>query len=117
MNARARAARRTIRQRRRDNQATHKAHKNVATGRPQPASTHLVAAGLTPADAKRFAGAFSRGVIADSTRQATVKLKGRTRKTVSLKLYARTTFALRLATYRPRDKAAAARFERIALAA
>lgn len=115
MNARARAARATLRQRTRDNRATHKARKNVATSTPQAASTHLIAAGLTPTDAKRYAGAFSRGVIADSTAKTTVKLKGRTRKTVNVKLYDRATFALRLATYRPKDRAAAARFEQAAV--
>lgn len=119
MNARTRrTARRqlrsTLRQRTRDNRATHRATKAVATGRPQSAKNHLIAAGITSTDAKRFAGAFSRGMVADDTRQATVKLKGRVTRRVNLKLYSAATFALRLATYRPKDQAAAARFEQAA---
>lgn len=122
MNAATRRANRrqlraALRQRRRDNQATHRARKAAATREPQAASIHLIAAGLTPADAKRYAGAFSRGVIANGTAETTVKLKGRVTKRVAVKLYDRATFSLRLATYRPKDRAAAARFERIALAA
>lgn len=105
----------TLRQRRRDNQATHRATKAVATGQPQSAKNHLIAAGLTPTDAKRYAGAFSRGMVADDTAETKIKLKARVRKTVTIKLYSAATFALRLATYRPRDKAAAARFEQAAL--
>ena len=107
----------TLRQRAAQTRATARAHRAIATGTPQTARTHLVAAGLDDATAKRFAGAFSRGVIADGTRETSVKLKGRTRKTVAVKLYAPATFAARLAVYRPRDKAAAALFARLALAA
>lgn len=96
--------------------ATARAHRAVATGQPQPVRTRLVAAGLDDATAKRFAGAFSRGLVADGTRETKIKLKARVRKTVQVKLFTATTFTARLATYRPKDATFAARFERIALA-
>lgn len=109
--ANRRALRATLRRRTAETRATHRALRAVATGQPQPVRTRLVAAGLDDATAKRFAPAFSRGVLADDTRETTVKLKGRVRKAVAVKLYAATTFAARLATYRPKDKVVAARFE------
>lgn len=109
-----RTRRATLRQRTREQRATTRAHRAIATGTPQPARTQLVAAGIDDATAKRFAGAFSRGVQADGTRDTQVKLKGRTRKTVAVKLYAPATFAARLAVYRPKDLTAAALFERAA---
>lgn len=109
-----RTRRATLRQRSAETRAARRATKAVATGTPQPARTQLVAAGLDDTTAKRFAGAFSRGVIADDTRETTVKLKGRVRKTVAVKLYAPTTFAARLAVYRPKDRTVAARFEQAA---
>jgi len=112
-----RTRRATLKARTAQTRAARRATKAVATGTPQPARTQLVAAGLDDATAKRFAGAFSRGVTADGTRTATVKLKGRVTKRVAVKLYSATTFAARLAQYRPRDKAAAALFARLALAA
>lgn len=112
-----RTRRATLKARTAANRAAHRATKAVATGTPQPARTRLVAAGLDDATAKRFAGAFSRGVTADDTQSTKIKLKGRVRKTVAVKLYAADTFAARLATYRPRDKAAAALFARLTLAA
>lgn len=115
-----RATRRTLAARLRTRTAAHRAaqraRRAVATGTPQPARIQLVAAGLDDATAKRFAGAFSRGVIADGARTTTVKLKGRVRKAVQVKLYAARTFAARLATYRPKDAVAAARFEALAVA-
>lgn len=114
MNAATRTRRATLRQRRTQTTATRKAQRAIATGQPQPARTQLVAAGLDDATAKRFAGAFSRGVAADGTRTATVKLKGRTRKTVAVKLYAPATFAARLSVYRPKDLTAAGLFARAA---
>lgn len=114
MNARTRTARRTLRQRAAATRAARRAVKAVATGTPQPARTQLVAAGLDDHTAKRFAGAFSRGVIADGTRETSVKLKGRVRKTVAVKLYAPATFAARLSVYRPKDLTAAALFARAA---
>lgn len=77
----------------------------------------LVAAGLDDATAKRFAGAFSNGATPTATGETTVKLRGRTTKRVAVKLYDQAAFAARLATYRPRDKKAAALFGRLALAA
>lgn len=115
-----RATRRTLAARLRARTAAHRAaqraRRAVATGTPQPARIQLVAAGLDDATAKRFAGAFSRGVIADGARTTTVKLKGRVRKAVQVKLYAARTFTARLATYRPKDAVAAARFEALAVA-
>ena len=114
MNARSRAEQRILRHRHAATRAARRARKAVATGTHQSASTHLIAAGLTPTDAHRYSGAFSCTVTPTAHTEATVKLRGRRRKTVPLKLYDLPTFTARLATYRPRDKAAAARFERIA---
>lgn len=114
MNDRSRNARRTFRQRAAQTRAARRAHRAVATGTPQPARTRLVAAGLDDTTAKRFAGAFSRGLIADATRETRIKLKGRTRKTVQVKLYCAAKFAARLSVYRPKDVTAAARFEQAA---
>lgn len=114
MNARTRTARHILKTRTRTNHATARAHRTLATGQPQTARTHLLAAGLDDATAHRFAGAFSRGVLADGTRETTVKLKGRTTKRVAVKLYSAQTFAARLAVYRPKDLTAAARFEQAA---
>ncbi|MCI3279193.1 hypothetical protein [Streptomyces cylindrosporus] len=114
MKASSRSARQTIRTRSAQTRAAHRAHRQVATGLPQTARTHLVAAGLDDTTAKRYAGAFSRGVQADATVQAPVKLKGRTRKLVPAKPYDVSTFAARLSVYRPKDLTAAARFERAA---
>lgn len=114
MKARSRNQRHTLRTRATNTRAARRAHRAVATGTPQTARTHLLAAGLNTDDAKRFAGAFSRGITADAHAQAPIKLKGRTRKLVAVKLYAATTFAARLATYRPKDLTAAARFEQAA---
>jgi hypothetical protein len=109
-----RTRRATIKARTAQTRAARRAIKATATGTPQPARTQLVAAGLDDTTAKRFAGAFSRGLIADGTRETRIKLKGRTRKTVAVKLYTATTFAARLAVYRPKDVTAAARFEQAA---
>lgn len=114
MKASSRQKRQTLRTRTTQNRATTRARKAVTTGTPQTARTHLLAAGIDTATAKRFAGAFSRGVTADTTTEATIKLKGRTRKAVPVKLYSATTFAARLAVYRPRDLTAAACFEQAA---
>lgn len=114
MNDRTRTARRTIRQRATHTRAARKAQRAIATGLPQPARTHLIAAGIDDTTAKRFAGAFSRGVTADATRTAKVKLKGRRFRRVQVKLYAATTFAARLQTYRPKDVTGAALFARAA---
>lgn len=109
-----RTRRATLRQRATAHRARTRAHRAMNTGTPQTARTQLVAAGLDDATAKRFAGAFSRGLTADGARTTRIKLKGRTRKTVQVKLYTVTTFAQRLATYRPKDRTAASRFEQAA---
>ena len=114
--AKSRALRARLRDLRKENRAAAKARKNVATGTPQTARTHLVAAGVTDHTAKRFAGAFSRGVTPTTTREARIKLKGRTRKTVAAKLYDAKAFAARLASYRPRNPLAAVEFGRAAQA-
>lgn len=110
-----RALRTVVRRRSRASRAAAGAVRAVATGQPQPLRTRLVPAGLDDATARRFAGAFSRGVTADATRQTRVKFKGRVTKRVAVKLYAARTFAARLAIYRPKDATAAAAFARLAL--
>jgi len=107
MNAKQRALRNRIREQR----TTRRALKAVATGLPQTARTHLVAAGIDDATAKRYAGAFSRGTTPTALGQTEIKLKGRSRKVVTTKLYDRATFTARLAVYRPKDLTAAALFE------
>ncbi|MFG2276759.1 hypothetical protein ACGFNY_44250 [Streptomyces chartreusis] len=114
MKASNRQARRTIRTRAANTRATRRAHRAVATGLPQTARTHLIAAGIDDPTAKRYAGAFSRGTTPTQTSQTEVKLKGRRRKTVPVKLYDTATFTARLAAYRPKDLTAAARFEQAA---
>lgn len=110
MNAKQRA----LRNRTREQRTTRRALKAVATGLPQTARTHLVAAGINDHTAKRYAGAFSRGITADATSQTSLKLKKRTRKLVTVKLYSADTFAARLAVYRPKDLTAASLFEQAA---
>lgn len=114
MNASSRAARRTIRTRAAQTRATRRAHQAVATGTPQSARTHLIAAGIDTPTAKRFAGAFSRGTTPTQTIDTVIKLKGRRTKTVPTKLYSATAFAARLSVYRPKDLTAAAAFEQAA---
>ena len=105
------ATQRALRTRTREQHTTRRALKAIATGAPQAARTHLVAAGIDDATAKRYAGAFSRGMQADATGETSIKLKGRTRKTVTVKLYAATTFAARLTVYRPKNLTHAALFD------
>jgi hypothetical protein len=103
----------------RESRAYNRAAREVATGAPQTAKTHLVAAGVDTATAARFAGAFSRSVIPTATTTSKVKLTRRSRKTktVAVKLYDLATFAARLAVYRPaKDATAAATFATAALA-
>lgn len=114
MNASSRTARRIVKARSNETRSTRRAVKAAATGAPQPAKTHLTAAGIGAGTAKRFAGAFSRGVAATATGETVIKLKGRRTKLVAVKLYDQATFAARLAVYRPKDKAAAAVFTRAA---
>lgn len=110
MNAKARTARQIIKARTTTAKTISRAAKAVSAGGAQSAKVRLVAAGISPATADRFAGAFSRGVTADGARTTQIKLRGRVRKTVQVKLYSETTFAARLAVYRPKDKTAAAEF-------
>ncbi|MFF2411838.1 hypothetical protein [Streptomyces sp. NPDC058092] len=105
---------RALRQRIREQRATRRAIKAVATSTPQTARTHLVAAGIDDATANRFAPAFSRNVTPTATRRTTIKLRGRHTRLVDVKLYDQATFAARLITYRPTNAAAAARFGRAA---
>lgn len=114
MKASARKARRQIREMSKTTRAQNRARRQLNTNPIQSAKTHLLAAGLDLADTKRFAGAFSARQTPTATGTTRIKLKGRTRKTVTVKLYAPEIAAARLATYRPKDRAAAARFERAA---
>ncbi|MFK0217737.1 hypothetical protein ACIQWN_06020 [Streptomyces vinaceus] len=114
MTAAARARRGTLRKRAAATRTARRAARALATGTPQPASVHLVGRGLDAATAKRFAGAFSRGVTPTAVGETVVKLRGRARKAVAVKLYDFATFAARLAVYRPRDPHAAAQFAGLA---
>lgn len=103
----------------RENRAHSRATRNVNTGHPQTASTHLIAAGVDTATAHRFSSAFSRSVIPTDTTTIKVKRTKRSRRTrrVKVNLYDLATFRARLAVYRPaKDKAAAATFATAALA-
>ncbi|MFI6986064.1 hypothetical protein ACIBSV_46930 [Embleya sp. NPDC050154] len=113
MNATARAARSYIRTAIRTRRAQRTATRAVATG-TATAVAHLTAAGIAPADAERFAGAFSRGVTPTATTTGRIKLKGRTTKRVQVKLYDLAAFTARALVYRPKDKAAAAKFAQMA---
>lgn len=115
MKASARTARRITRDRARDARTTARAHRALATGQPQTARTHLIATGITPTDARRFSGAFSRSVIPTTTTTTKVKLRGRRTKTVPVKLYDTATFNARLAVYRPKDHTAAQQFTAAAI--
>lgn len=115
MKASQRQQRQTIRTRSAHTRAAARAHRAVATGLPQTARTHLVAAGLDDHTAKRYAGAFSRGVTADATVETRIKLKGRRTRRVPTKLYDMATFTARLSAYRPKDLTAASLFEQAAL--
>lgn len=114
MNASSRTARRTIAARSKDTRTARRAVKAVATGAPQPAKTHMIAAGIDEATAKRFAGSFSTKVTPTATGETVIKLKGRRTKLVPVKLYDRAAFAARLSVYRPKDLTAAGIFARAA---
>jgi len=113
VNANARTARATVRTMRRNNRVTRAAHKAVAAG-PASAKHHMIVAGVPVATAERFAGAFSRGMVATDKVTVEIKLRGRVTKRVEVKRYDADTAAARMATYRPKDKTAAAVFERVA---
>ena len=120
MNANARKARATLRTMRREVSATHaktravrRAHKAVNTGLAT-AKNHMIVAGIPVDMAERFAGAFSRGMVAQGQTTVSVRRGGRCVLRRKAKLYSPETAAARMATYRPKDKAAAAVFERVA---
>ena len=74
-----RARRAQLRDLRRANTARKTARRAVATGKPQPMRTHLLARGLDPRLAKNYAGAVSRKVpVAADQVERPRKLKGRT---------------------------------------
>ena len=86
---------------------------------PHSAKEYLVALGMDQDTAKRFAGAFSKGVPAARRTMHMHKLPGKRRgdryKAVEVKLYDWDDFAGRLLTYRPaKDKNAAAKFAELA---
>jgi hypothetical protein len=111
MNANARAARAAHREMIRTTRARRLAIRAVASGEPQSARTHLLAVGFTARDAKRFAPAFSRGLRPADYTVVVKKLKGRRTAIMPAKRYDPATFRARLAVYRPKDPAAAARFD------
>lgn len=100
MIASSRTRKAVLRQRRRDNQ-------------PLSARARLVKAGLDEANAKRYAGAFSRGATPVAVRVRKLALPGFTKR-VPVKLYDRDAFAARLAVYRPAARDVAALFDTLA---
>lgn len=114
MNASSRTARATIAARSFATRRTRRAVKAVATGAPQPASTHLITSGIDAGTAKRFAGAFSTGVVPTATGETEIKLIGRRTKRVAVKLYDTAAFTARLSVYRPKNPGAAELFARAA---
>jgi hypothetical protein len=114
MNNTSRTRRHQVRQLQREVRARRAAAKAIATGAPASVKVQLVASGLDTATAKRFAGAFSRGLPAVATVPAVIKLRGRVTKRVAVKLVDQQAVAAKLATYRPKDPAAAALFARVA---
>lgn len=109
-----RTARRTVRrQMLRTLRERRAAAKALATGWPVSARTFLLTVGLSADDAKRYAGAFSRGVLPIIVVDKVVKT-GRRRRLVPVKLYDLTTLRHRLEVYRPRERAAHDRFRSVA---
>lgn len=117
MNASSRKATQLLKDRTRTQRAIRKAQRQVATTTVLSAKTRLIAAGLNPNTAARFAGAFSTRVTPTAIAETVIKLKGRVTKRVGVKLYDLPTFTARLAVYRPKDKTAAAQFATLAAAA
>ena len=93
----------------RDVREQRRAAKRMALAVVAPVRVQLLAAGVDAATAKRFAPAFSRGLVRAATGTTVIKLKGRVTKRVDVKLYDRARFAARLEAYRPATDAAAAR--------
>lgn len=79
-------------------------------GTPATARTLLVAAGLPDDIAKRYAGAFSKGVEAMLPKVSKRIPTGRRSKRVQVAVYTHAEFAARLATYRPKNAEHAALF-------
>jgi hypothetical protein len=79
-------------------------------GTPATARTLLVAAGLPDDIAKRYAGAFSKGVEATLPKVSKRIPTGRRSKRVQVAVYTHAEFADRLATYRPKNAEHAALF-------
>lgn len=109
-----RTARAKLRDLRRANTARRGARRAVATGRPQPMRTHLLARGLAPKLAKNYASAVSRKVpvAADQVERAR-KLKGRVVALLPTYLYTARQVDRALRAYtanggpkRPTDRAA-----------
>lgn len=73
------------------------------SGIPATARTLLVAAGLPDDIAKRYAGAFSKGVEATLPKVSKRIPTGRRSKRVQVAVYTHAEFAARLATYRPKN--------------
>ncbi|AVH57798.1 MULTISPECIES: hypothetical protein [Streptomyces] len=109
-----RTLRATLRLRAAATRTLRKATRALASGQPQTAKTHLIGRGLDPTTAKRFAGAFSKGVTPTATSETVIKLKGRARKAVAVKLYDSAAFMARLRVYRPKSPTAAAAFAALA---
>lgn len=85
------------------------ATKRMALAVVAPVRTQLLAVGVDVATARRFAPAFSRGLVRAATGTTVIKLRGRRTKRVDVKLYDRTRFAARLVAYRPAKDVDAAR--------
>jgi hypothetical protein len=99
----------------RHNRSISRAVRALRTDDVQPLRVHLIGRGLDPVTAKRFAGAMSRTIkVAAEQRTTVVKLKGRATRSVPVWMYRSGQVAKALRTYRPRDTAARAQFERIA---
>ncbi len=99
----------------RSNRARSRAIKALRANSEQPLKLHLLARGLDLATAQRFAGAMSRTIrVAASQRTTAIKLHGRRVRIVPVWTYRAAQVDKALATYRPKDRGAAARFERIA---
>lgn len=79
-------------------------------GTPATARTLLVAAGLPDDIAKRYAGAFSKGVEAALPKVSKRIPTGRRSKRVQVAVYTHAEFAARLAVYRPKNADHAALF-------
>lgn len=116
MNATARTARQIVKTRRAQAAAEKRARRAVAANGTQPVRTHLVARGLDDKLADRFAGAVSRKAgAAAATTTKPKKMKGRTVRAVSVKLFTVDQIDAVLAVYRPsKDRAAQRAFHALA---